>query len=111
MRASAPILAAVLVIASACGSASTATPAASGQPRAAPKIRGTASVTFKQTATVAFKAGSDSAAFKMREPHGVILLYRLIAPRGTVVAGTVQIPHLTVPLAIDTATKGACSGA
>jgi hypothetical protein len=110
MRAFASLLAVVLVITSACGSISAATPAASNQGHAASAVRETASVAFKQTASVAFKGGSDSAVFTMREPRGVILLYRLIAPRGTVVRGTVQIPHLTVPLSIRTATNHACSG-
>jgi hypothetical protein len=45
----------------------------------------------------------------MREPAGVILLYRLSAPAGTRIEGTAQLPRLTVPLSIRTARSGPSS--
>jgi hypothetical protein len=47
--------------------------------------------------------------FRMHEPRGVILLYRIQAPAGTRIRGTSQLPPLTVPLSIATSRVGPSS--
>ena len=50
--------------------------------------------------------------FRLREPSGVILLYRLDAPQKTRLRASVRLPGLTVPLWIATSSVGpntACS--
>jgi hypothetical protein len=56
-----------------------------------------------------FGAGAETRTFTLREPAGVILLYRLSVPAGARVAATVQWPHVTVPLRIATGSTGACA--
>ncbi len=41
-------------------------------------------------------------SLRLREPAGAIRLYRLSAPRGARVAGSMQLPGITVPLVIGT---------
>jgi hypothetical protein len=53
-----------------------------------------------QSATVHFEAGRQAASFRMHEPSGVILLYRISAPVGTEIEGSAQLPSVTVPLLI-----------
>jgi hypothetical protein len=50
-----------------------------------------------------------SASFRLREPDGVILLYRLRAPVGTKVHGVIQLPSVSAPLAIGTTEQGPSS--
>jgi hypothetical protein len=59
--------------------------------------------------TIHFDAGRHSKAFRMHEPKGVILLYRIQAPTGTRIRGTSQLPPLTVPLVIATSGVGPAS--
>ena len=59
--------------------------------------------------TIHFGAGHQSRTFTLREPHGVILLYRIQAPRGTRVRATTQLRPLTVPLPIATSRVGPSS--
>ena len=59
--------------------------------------------------TIHFDTGRQSRTFTMREPHGVILLYRIEAPAGARVRGTSQLPRVTVPLVIATSRTGASS--
>ncbi|HEX6701417.1 MAG TPA: hypothetical protein VF101_11870 [Gaiellaceae bacterium] len=61
------------------------------------------------TATVHFGGGSELRRFVLREPPGVILVYRLSAPRAADVRATVQIPGVTVPLRIATRPTGPSS--
>ena len=84
----------------ACGSATTA-------PRsgAAPANRPTSTVPAVLTrsahsVTVRFGEGRSSASFRLREPEGVILLYRLRAPFGTRVHGITRLPSVSAPLSI-----------
>jgi hypothetical protein len=54
------------------------------------------------TATVRFGGGHELRALVLNEPAGVILLYRISAPRGTDVRASVQIPGVTARLQIAT---------
>jgi hypothetical protein len=60
-------------------------------------------------AIVHFGTGRGAASFRMREPAGVIRLYRIRAPRGIRLRATAQIPRLTVPLLIATSPAGPTS--
>jgi hypothetical protein len=96
------MLAALLV---ACGSVS-------GAGRAArPPARGTAEavVVSRHAALLRFRAGRRSLSFRLREPAGVILLYRISAPVHVQVRGFVQVPAVTVPLRIATRRIGPSS--
>jgi hypothetical protein len=42
-------------------------------------------------------------SFHLHEPAGVILLYRVSAPRGSDIRASAQLPGVTVPLLITTA--------
>jgi hypothetical protein len=53
--------------------------------------------------TVRFGDGRRSASFRLREPEGVILRYRLRAPVGTRIHGVTQLPSVSAPLSIDIA--------
>jgi hypothetical protein len=61
------------------------------------------------TATLHLGSGRRVLRFRLREESGVILLYRLRAPRGVRVRGSGQIPGLTVPLLIATRPVGPSS--
>lgn len=63
----------------------------------------------RYSVTVHFAAGSHTEALRLKEPAGVILLYRLRASRGIAVRAFTQLPRLTVPLAIATAPTGPSS--
>lgn len=60
----------------------------------------------RHSATVRFGTGRQAVGFALREPAGVILLYRISAPAGTRVEGTTQLPATTVPLLIRTSRTG-----
>jgi hypothetical protein len=59
--------------------------------------------------TVRFGAGPRSTSFRLREPDGVILLYRLRAPLGTSVHGVTRLPSVSAPLSIGTTEHGPSS--
>lgn len=59
--------------------------------------------------TLSLGEGRRSASFRLREPEGVILLYRLRAPVGTTVRGITQLPTVSAPLSIATAEPGPSS--
>jgi len=58
------------------------------------------------TAAVRFGSGHASRVLLLHEPPGVIVLYRISAPRGADVRASVQIPGVTVPLRIATPPTG-----
>jgi hypothetical protein len=60
-------------------------------------------------ATLRFAAGRAALRFGLREPPGVILLYRITAPAGIGVRGSAQLPGVTVPLLIATRRAGLSS--
>jgi hypothetical protein len=55
-----------------------------------------------RSVTIDFAAGEQHRAFTMAEPKGVIRLYRVAVPEGTMLRGTAQLPKVTVPLQIVT---------
>jgi hypothetical protein len=59
-------------------------------------------VTSQHAATAHLGAGRQALSFRLHEPAGVILLYRLTTPKGTSVRGSAQLPGTTVPLWIAT---------
>jgi hypothetical protein len=59
--------------------------------------------------TVSFGRGRGSASFRLHEPEGVILLYRLRAPIGTAVHGITRLPSISAPLSIATTKTGPSS--
>jgi hypothetical protein len=61
------------------------------------------------TSVVHFGAGRHVRSFRMAEPAGVILRYRISAPAGARVLGWAQVPGLTVPLEIRTVAAGPSS--
>ena len=63
----------------------------------------------RDTATLWFHAGRQTLTFHLREPDGVILLYRMTAPRGVTARGSVVLPRVTVPLRIATTRTGPSS--
>ena len=83
-----------------CGSAAGAEHAVAGRPPVG---------LSRHSATVRFGTGRQTVDFAMREPAGVILLYRISAPMGTRVEGTTQLPNTTVPLLIRTSRTGPSS--
>jgi hypothetical protein len=60
-------------------------------------------------ATLHLTEGRDSSSFRLHEPSGVILLYRIEAPAGARVQASAQLPSVTVPLYISTSIREACS--
>jgi hypothetical protein len=58
------------------------------------------------SATIHFGEGRQSVAFAIREPAGVILLYRIRAPVGTRIEGTTQLPSTSAPLLIRSTRSG-----
>jgi hypothetical protein len=85
--------------AAACGSGTTAR-----HPNGAPAARLAA-----HSVTVRFGEGRGSASFRLREPDGVILLYRLRAPIGTNVRGVTRLPSVSAGLSIATTELGPSS--
>jgi hypothetical protein len=96
-------------LATACGSAS-----AGGAGSAAAVTRplhraATASIPVATTrsgaraVTVRLGGGRAVRSLRLREPAGAIRRYRLSAPRGSRVVGSMQLPGITVPLRIGTA--------
>jgi hypothetical protein len=83
-------------------------------PHVPPPVRGrpAAMIVSAGTSVVHFGAGRHARSFRMAEPAGVILRYRISAPAGARVLGWAQVPGLTVPLEIRTVAAGpssACS--
>jgi hypothetical protein len=60
-------------------------------------------------ATVHFDQGRQALSFRLHEHGGVILLYRISAPRGVKVRGSARLPGITVPLQIATKPIGPSS--
>jgi hypothetical protein len=58
------------------------------------------------SATIHFQAGHQTASFRLAEPQGDILLYRISAPAGLTLRGFAQLPSITVPLLISTSPVG-----
>lgn len=83
----------VAVLAGACGAA-------------APSNAG---IGTSDSATLHFGPGRQTLTFWLREPAGVILLYRIRAPRGAIIRGSAQLPGITVRLWITTKTVGPSS--
>lgn len=63
----------------------------------------------RHSATIHFGEGRRSVAFAMREPAGVILLYRISARVGMKIEGTTQLPSTSAPLLIRTSRSGPSS--
>jgi hypothetical protein len=61
------------------------------------------------SATVHFDEGRQALSFRLHEHGGVILLYRISAPRGVKVRGSARLPGVTVPLQIATVPTGPSS--
>jgi hypothetical protein len=59
-----------------------------------------------RSATLHFARGRRVLRFRLDEPSGVILLYRMSAPDGVRVRGSAQLPGITVPLRIATGPIG-----
>ena len=70
---------------------------------------GSAVVTSTDSATLHFHGGRQALSFRLHERAGVIVLYRISAPRGAKVLGSVQLPRITVPLRIATSLTGPSS--
>jgi hypothetical protein len=88
------VLAAVAV-AAVCGSASGS-------------VARTVVVVRPYSATLHMGRGTQSLAFQLHQPAGVILLYRISAPRGAAVRASTQLPGITVPLRIVTGPSRSC---
>jgi hypothetical protein len=70
-------------------------------------------VTRSYSATLHMHHGRQSLSFRLHQPTGVILLYRISAPRGADVHASVELPRITVPLRIGTSggPSGSCTDA
>jgi hypothetical protein len=64
---------------------------------------------YRHSVTIRFGTGRQSRSFRLHEPAGVILLYRIRARAGTRVRGTSRLPRVTVPLVIATSRTGPSS--
>jgi hypothetical protein len=58
--------------------------------------------TSAYSATLHFDRGYQALSFRLDEPAGTIRLYRLVAPRGTRIRASAQLPRITVPLRLAT---------
>jgi hypothetical protein len=114
--ASRGVLLAIAVLASACGSSpltgQVANPLIVGATHAhptrhAPPVRVVAVAT--DSVRIHLAGGRQLVEARLREPGGVILLYRLRAPRGTALQGTTQLPSVSAPLYIRTTKPGPSS--
>jgi hypothetical protein len=100
----------VLALASACGSAASTGAHLAGSPslrqpwQAPPRVARSV-----YSATIHFGRGRESSTFTMREPRGVILLYRVRAPVGIRVRGTSRLGPVSAPLPIATSRVGPSS--
>ena len=93
----------------ACGSA-TAAPRSGAAPATRPaKAMPAVQARSAHSVTVRFGEGRSSASFRLRQPEGVILLYRLRAPVGTRIHGVTQLPSVSAPLSIGTTEEGPSS--
>jgi hypothetical protein len=63
-------------------------------------------VAHREWASLHFHGGHQSLSFRLHQPAGVILLYRISAPRGTYVRAFTRLPKITVPLKIGTRGNG-----
>jgi hypothetical protein len=70
---------------------------------------GGVTVTSKDTALFRFGPGHQVLTTRLREPVGVIVLYRITAPYGVRIRGTTRLPGVTVPLRIATTRTGPSS--
>jgi hypothetical protein len=71
---------------------------------------GAAVRTTSHSATLHFHAGRQTLSFRLHEPAGVIVLYRVTAPKGAQVRGFGQLRGATVPLWIATMPLGRATG-
>ena len=62
-----------------------------------------------QSALVRFDRGRQAVGFSLREPAGVILLYRISAPQGSNIRAFARLPGVTVLLRIGTTPVGPSS--
>jgi hypothetical protein len=105
----------IAVLAGACGSSPRASQmaiqpisASDAHPiRHAPPVRVVATGT--DSVRIHLAGGRQLVEARLREPEGVILLYRLQAPRGTALQGTTQLPSVSAPLYIRTTKPGPSS--
>jgi hypothetical protein len=63
-------------------------------------------VTRAYSATLHMHAGRQSLSFRLDQPAGLILLYRISAPRGAEIRASTQLPRITVPLRLAAPTEG-----
>ncbi len=103
---SAVIALAAAALVTACGSAAAGTTAAAPATQRAHRVAPAATPVAVRSGVhpVAIRLGGGRASMtvRLREPAGAIRLYRLSAPRGARIAGSVQLPGITVPLVIGT---------
>src|SRR6266567_8300217 len=76
---------------------------------ARPFVSDASVVTSTGSATLHFDGGRESLSFRLHEPAGVILLYRIRAQRRMTVRALTQLPRITVPLRIATGPTGPSS--
>jgi hypothetical protein len=100
------VLFAGAVCAGGCGSSPATEPARDVTVRFASKATVYDAI---HSATLHFARGRRVLRFRLDEPSGVILLYRMSAPYGIRVRGSAQLPGITVPLRIATAAIGPSS--
>lgn len=98
---------AIAALAGACGSSPGASKIVNRPIAHVPDARVVAAAT--DSVTIHLGAGRQLVEARLREPEGVILLYRLRAPRGTTLQGTTQLPSVSAPLYIRTAKSGPSS--
>jgi hypothetical protein len=98
---------AIATLASACGSSPGASKILSQPITHAPQARVVAAAT--DSVTIHLGAGRQLVEARLREPGGVILLYRVRAPLGTALQGITQLPSVTAPLYIRTSKSGPTS--
>jgi hypothetical protein len=100
-------LLAIAAVASACGSSPSASQIVSQPITHRPHARVVAAAT--DSVTIHLGGGRQRFEARLREPEGVILLYRLRAPLGTTLQGTTQLPSVSAPLYIRTTKSGPSS--
>jgi hypothetical protein len=94
----------IAVVGTGCGSASAIGHGGghAARARTRDRARPAAVVGRAGVATIHFRGGHETRSFRMREPAGVILLYRISAPGGARIRGSAQLRPLTAPLQIRT---------
>ena len=98
---------AIAALASGCGSSPGAGQIVPRPIKQAPHARVVAVAT--DSVTIHLGGGHQLVEARLREPEGVILLYRLRAPLGTTLQGTTQLPSVSAPLYIRTTKSGPSS--